>query len=202
MANESITFSCPACGIKLKVPGSLAGVTGPCPTCRTQIQAPYRQPASTPVRYPPIPTAAAPADPPAPAVTPLAHPLPSPATVAASHPPTSQAAPPALQRESRQLPGRSYHGDPVAKQMPGPNHSGQAANGIHPRHSVGKNQRLRFLVPLFFLIASVAVGFGVATLIRNRAKEVPGKPPATRTILPHESGTIKTPDDPRSQPVP
>jgi hypothetical protein len=41
MANESIIFLCPACGTKLTVPSQMAGVVGPCPTCRVEIQAPY-----------------------------------------------------------------------------------------------------------------------------------------------------------------
>ncbi|MES2658444.1 MAG: hypothetical protein V4689_07485 [Verrucomicrobiota bacterium] len=52
MANDSITFFCPACSIKLTVPGSLAGVVGPCPSCRNQIQAPY--PAPAPTYQPPV----------------------------------------------------------------------------------------------------------------------------------------------------
>jgi hypothetical protein len=49
MANDSITFFCSACGIKLTVLGSLAGFFGPCPSCRNQIQAPYPAPAAPPV---------------------------------------------------------------------------------------------------------------------------------------------------------
>jgi hypothetical protein len=40
MANDTITFFCPACSIKLTVPAKLAGVEGPCPSCGKQIQAP------------------------------------------------------------------------------------------------------------------------------------------------------------------
>lgn len=46
MANDPITFYCSSCGIKLAVPRELAGITGPCPSCGTQIQAP--SPASPP----------------------------------------------------------------------------------------------------------------------------------------------------------
>lgn len=49
MANETLSFLCPACGIKLTVPGQLAGVVGPCPTCRTTIQAPFPAHISSPV---------------------------------------------------------------------------------------------------------------------------------------------------------
>lgn len=40
MANDPITFYCSACGIKLSVPRELAGITGPCPSCGSRIQAP------------------------------------------------------------------------------------------------------------------------------------------------------------------
>ncbi len=40
MATETLTFMCQVCGSKLTVPVALAGVTGPCPTCQTMIQAP------------------------------------------------------------------------------------------------------------------------------------------------------------------
>ncbi len=41
MANDStLTFACPACLIRLTVPSHLAGISGPCPSCRKQIQAP------------------------------------------------------------------------------------------------------------------------------------------------------------------
>ena len=43
MAQDTLTFCCPACGIKLSVPASLAGVVGPCPSCGSRIQAPHRR---------------------------------------------------------------------------------------------------------------------------------------------------------------
>ena len=43
MNPDKIRFNCPACGIQLDVPASLAGVTGPCPSCRAPITAPHPQ---------------------------------------------------------------------------------------------------------------------------------------------------------------
>ena len=43
MLSNSFTFLCPACGAKLTLPFHLAGVSGPCPSCRTQIQAPTHE---------------------------------------------------------------------------------------------------------------------------------------------------------------
>ena len=40
MATDSLIFPCPACGIKLSVPLSIAGISGPCPSCWKQIQSP------------------------------------------------------------------------------------------------------------------------------------------------------------------
>lgn len=42
MAAETLTFSCPRCQIRLNVPAAMAGVTGPCPSCREQITAPRK----------------------------------------------------------------------------------------------------------------------------------------------------------------
>lgn len=43
-AQETITFGCPSCGAKLQVPAELAGETGPCPMCATEITAPQPTP--------------------------------------------------------------------------------------------------------------------------------------------------------------
>ncbi len=50
MANDSITFHCPTCETKLTVPASLAGVKGPCPKCRAEIQAPGESAAPAPIQ--------------------------------------------------------------------------------------------------------------------------------------------------------
>ncbi len=46
MPDPTISFSCPACGIRLTVPANLAGIKGPCPSCRVEIQAPEVTPES------------------------------------------------------------------------------------------------------------------------------------------------------------
>lgn len=38
---DEIVFLCPACGMKLNVPASMGGITGPCPSCQVLIQAPF-----------------------------------------------------------------------------------------------------------------------------------------------------------------
>ena len=54
MTADTLRFSCPACDVQLDVPVSLAGVTGPCPTCQMTITAP---PMSEPIQEPtPEPT--------------------------------------------------------------------------------------------------------------------------------------------------
>lgn len=45
-AADTLTFRCPACDTSLRVPSSLAGVRGPCPQCRVEINAP-QPPANT-----------------------------------------------------------------------------------------------------------------------------------------------------------
>ncbi len=176
MAIEPITFSCPACGIKLTVPGNLAGVSGPCPTCRTEIQAPHPPPASPPADLQSIEIAEPPASPPPP----------SPATVDPMPTPTSQ--------PSSEMPERADVAEPVVPPIPEPIHHTEAAESTQLPPPPGKSRLVRILIPLLFLIASVAIGFGVATLIRNRSKEMPGKPPGTRIIIPSESGSPKAPE--------
>lgn len=68
MSPENYTFACPACGIHLSVPRSLAGVRGPCPQCHHEIVAPepvertFPTPfADPPAAVPPATTAAPPA---------------------------------------------------------------------------------------------------------------------------------------------
>jgi len=40
MSNETYTFACPVCAVRLSVPKALAGVRGPCPQCHHEITAP------------------------------------------------------------------------------------------------------------------------------------------------------------------
>lgn len=64
-----IHFSCQSCGIPLTVPLEMAGVTGPCPQCRTNITSPHATPAPQANPFAPIPQAGfnQPYQPPAPA---------------------------------------------------------------------------------------------------------------------------------------
>ena len=57
--SQKIEFSCPSCHTALRVPAEMAGVNGPCPTCRSTIAAPHPQPvAKQPIATPtPPPTA-------------------------------------------------------------------------------------------------------------------------------------------------
>ena len=48
MATETLTFHCPHCNIRLTVPAKLAGVKGPCPSCRMGITAPVPDPGPSP----------------------------------------------------------------------------------------------------------------------------------------------------------
>ena len=155
MATETLTFMCQVCGSKLTVPVALAGVTGPCPTCQTMIQAP----------------------------------LVADASAAETTVPVFQASPTVLRPEPRQLPSRSSAGDIFAKPMPAPNYSSEAFNDVHPPppDAYHRNRAFRFLIPLLFVMASVGIGFGVATLLKNQSKagssKVPVKNSDSRPIL-------------------
>ena len=62
MSQDKISFSCPTCGVRLRVPASLAGVKGPCPACDSIIEAPDSPNSSPPSpEQPPLEGASAPA---------------------------------------------------------------------------------------------------------------------------------------------
>lgn len=229
MATDTITFTCPACSIKLTVPTSFAGVTGPCPTCRVVIQAPYSTPVQAPVQttgLTPLVSAVAESQIHSP-VVPLPAPslLPVDATPAQLSPPPLQiptllepiSSPPAtaaaLRPEPRQLPARSNHGEPIAKQMPEPNRDGASSREPAPlgRHPHAKSRLVRFLLPLIFCLAAGALVFGVLTFLNSRQKpNSRGKslpPPAVNPILPGDTRPISPPAEPgenriQSLPVP
>ena len=49
-SQDLLSFSCPNCGVQLRVPASMAGIEGPCPSCAAIIQAPsapHHSPSST-----------------------------------------------------------------------------------------------------------------------------------------------------------
>ncbi|MBT7981333.1 MAG: hypothetical protein HN584_02105, partial [Akkermansiaceae bacterium] len=39
-SDSAITFHCPKCNAKLRIPTKLTGIEGPCPSCKTKIKAP------------------------------------------------------------------------------------------------------------------------------------------------------------------
>ncbi len=88
--------------------------------------------------------------------------------------------------------------------MPAPSYSSEAFNGVHPPppDAYHRNRLIRFLVPLLFVMASVGIGFGVATLLKNQSKAGSRKEPtrnsASRPILeasiPHRVSNEPAPD--------
>lgn len=52
MAVETLTFSCPHCQKRLTVPAEMAGISGPCPSCRGAVTAPVPEPVPEPVAQP------------------------------------------------------------------------------------------------------------------------------------------------------
>ena len=75
--------------------------------------------------------------------------------------------------------------------MPEPISGSKASKKANPlpRHPHRRNRFISFLIPLLFLVASVAVGFGVATFLKNQSKVAGGKEPTNAsygTILPED----------------
>lgn len=60
----------------------------------------------------------------------------------------------------------------MAKQMPEPNLGAKASQKSNPlpRHPHRRNRFISILIPLLFVAASVAIGFGVATFLKNQSK--------------------------------
>ena len=208
MATDPITFHCPACGIKLTVPGALAGVIGPCPSCRNQIQAPYPVPLAA-MQAPAGPMYAA--EPPpvqqaAPLIESYAAPIPAAPTAHAAvlaappvtqylEPPAQQAAantPAVLRPEPRQLPTRNGTADPVARPMPEQTRNPESAKAarVHARHPHSRNLLIRILVPVAVICAMVGVVFGVLTILNHKdGNSSPPKPTGkpVEQILPNST---------------
>lgn len=199
MANESITFFCPACGIKLTVPASLAGVTGPCPSCRTQIQAPIPaaplpQPIlSAPAYQPPPPVSYAPTgipDAPLPAQTP-----------SYQEPPPAPVAPSVLKPEPRQLPSRAHPVEVVAKQMPAA--TGQQGDSRLPRaapiphHPHRRRPLARAAILILFTIAVVVLIYGVFKILKME----PGGNPRPTPVQVQAKTAVEDNSPRNSQPV-
>ena len=200
MANETITFACPACGIRLTVPGNLAGVIGPCPTCRTQIQAPF--PAAPPAAAgPPVVQAAR---------------MPVLATPEYQAPPVLQPEPAlsvshaAVRPEPRQLPQRASNGEPVSKPMPVPMGGGRSGSAAPPpgRHPRARSRFGRFVMLAGFLLGATALIFGVASVLRNQTKgdllkntaQAPAETILTRSAVAPEPAIERLPSLPVTAP--
>lgn len=201
MANETITFFCPACGIKLTVPAGLAGVTGPCPSCRTQIQAPATGlPPQASVQDQGYATPAA---------------LPQPMSQLAAQAPIASepTIPSTLKPEPRQLPNRPHPSEVVAKQMPERTATGDSR--ISPPAPLAKHPHkpallTRFLTLLLFLIASGALVFGVLTVLKVqpekqfREKQAPPQSPEPAHPVKEFPAPepVKAPEKPKSPALP
>ncbi len=199
MANETITFSCAACGIKLTVPASLAGISGPCPSCSAQIQAPTLNAPPQMVANPgaPPPAVAVPEPPPLgiPGATVQMPPPPAPAV--------AEGMPTPLKPEPRHVPQRSHPAEVVAKQMPEPRHSSHSARpkaaplGKHPHQS---SLLARFLMLILFLIASGALVFGVLTVLKMQEKNSGGDYEAPPTLETPSTLGVPAPEEKREPP--
>lgn len=153
MANEPITFFCPACSIKLTVPAKLAGVVGPCPSCGKQIQAPATAVPEPVVSEPIVQEAAKEVVIPEPVV------------------PEAPKEPMLLKTEPRHLPSRPGVGELPARHMPEPASVREAKR----RGSTGPlthdpyfRNLIRLLIFGVFLLASGAFVYGVLTFLKRQ----------------------------------
>jgi hypothetical protein len=199
MANEPITFYCPACGVQLTIPMTLAGVTGPCPSCQAQIQAPQNHVPPAPAFQPP-PGLEVPVIAPPPVVPP---PLEAPPQSTAPHDPNAQ--PAQVRPEPRQLPTRANHAEPMAKKMPEPN-SADRPQRVYQSNSSGSPIIKRSLLGLLFLLIALGLIFGLLHFLKNNSQDgtlkIPSVKPPQRTISPQDAPTITPPSKAPAAPAP
>ncbi len=192
MANEPITFYCPACGVQLTIPMSLAGVTGPCPSCQAQIQAPQSHVPPAPAFQPPAGLEVSAAPPP----------LEPPPLVAPQDP---NAQPAQVRPEPRQLPTRANHSEPVAKKMPEPNSTDRPQRVYHSNSSGGLIIK-RSLLGLLFLLVAAGLIFGLMYFLKNNSQDgtlkIPNTKPPIRTISPQDAPIPTPPNKAPAAPLP
>ncbi len=195
MSNDTFTFFCPACGAKLTLALRLAGVVGPCPTCRSQIQAPTMEALMLHAQATGIPLA------------PAAEPVPQ-APAPVQPPPQPQAPANPQPRnpyfiEPRQLPQRTEPVEivsrPISDQTDRPR-VGAPGPPVRRRHA---GPLRRALVPLVFLLASVALVAGLVMLLTTPPPtNKPGRNPGGETSPVREVFPTKPTKDPVKDPVP
>jgi hypothetical protein len=165
-ANETLSFSCPACATRLTVPAALAGVVGPCPTCGSTIQAPMPAPS--------------------PGIAPIVTPKAEESAPAAARPQSPKPEPRAsLRPEPRQLPQRPAQ-EVCAKPMPEPEHVSPAYGHKAlplPRHPSKSSALSRCILLLLLLIFSAALVYGILAVLKFPivTKPAPDLPVASPT---------------------
>ena len=170
MASETFTFSCPHCQRRLTLPVSLAGISGPCPSCRTPITAPRPEPDTVPVPVPaPLPVSAPvpePGDRPVPVSTPEAAPAtgtrkaePAPAESRLADPQEQPAASgPRIRPEPRRRPDRASTPPVSTRRSTEDQRASSIAESI-PESRRRSFRPLQLLFPLAFLaMAATVVG--------------------------------------------
>lgn len=207
MANDTLNFHCPACGIHLTVPASMAGIKGPCPSCRNEIQAPdpiesLENPALAPG---PLPTWLPPVEVVSDPVVLISEPselppecsdfppLPSAPAItgetAESLPKVSTTAPrpvdPAILRIEL-CPGESVDATPpsipesVSEHLQEHFEDFPRQRTVPPTSSSPWTARLiRILLPLLFFVLMAATVFGILTFVSSRTKKEPTPAPVT-----------------------
>lgn len=231
MSAETITFNCPACNIKLTVPVSFAGVTGPCPTCRSIIQAPYSLPVQVPVHVPdkivPVSALLMPVDHSPSRTLPiqesalsslpidvnLADSTPSLVRVGKSFEAMPSPSSSSQRPEAKQLPNRDHNGDPIAQLVNEPiseNLDWKAPDPLELRPSA-KSQLVRLLIVILFVLAAGVLIYGIVILFNKQSPQnlpvenitVETKPSQSlpSQIKPNKQEHLKNPSLPEPKPL-
>lgn len=217
MSAETITFNCPACSIKLTVPVSFAGVTGPCPTCRSIIQAPHSLPVQVSVHVPvemvPVSALLMPVDhspsrtlsvqesalSSLPIDVNLADSTPSLVRVGKSFEAMPSPSSSSQRPEAKQLPNRDHNGDPIAQIVDEPipeNLDWKAPDPLEPRPSA-KSQLVRLLIVILFVLATGVLIYGIVIILNKQSSQ--NLPVENLTVQPNPSQSLPSQTKPNKQ---
>lgn len=209
MENSVISFPCPVCAIKLTVPAHLAGVTGPCPSCRNQIQAP-QTPQTLQLIPLPTPTTPLPQVEPPSAVLPDSGPTSTPQVPPPAQVLAADMAPklPVRNPQPKPLPTGTNHGKRATTPPPespkiGVNEAEDSTNV--PNRAPQRSSLFRVLFVLLYIAALVTIGSGVVSFLKDRDErarvknsmpKVPVKTLSPKSITPQEPTDTENPPEP------
>ena len=222
MENSVISFPCPVCAIKLTVPARLAGVVGPCPSCRNEIQAPQAVLTPPPAQTAQFPQTLQPIPPPTPVATAPevekptgdhsdSHATPAPQAPLPVTPPARilaadlAATSPMRNPQPKQIPAATSHGKRAANSTAeAPPMSTNETGDVPavPKRAPRKNGLARWLFVLLYIAAIATIGSGVVSFLKDRSEKTRFKQSMPKTPAKTTPPKSVTPPEPADSPEP